>query len=334
MIKSNPMRLKEKIEDVKILIVSGKWVIETHESFLESDFDLLKIMSDTQLATFCSEIGLISKSEKCMDCGTVLETLNIKDGRHPFFRCSKNSCKRTRISAVKNSVFELTKLKFIQVLKLLYNFSCRRSVSDSSQTLDISKTTVVDFFKFFRSAIFKFMQDHSMKLGGDGIVVHFDETPITHRHGLLGRTQRSNTVWVVGAVDIHSRRCFMKFLPSRSRDDLFSFFNEWILPGSVVHTDSHRSYLTLSSLGFTHFMVNHSRNLVSPDGIHTNWIEGLFGCVKKLIRKYDAGFTTVDNLELYLAEFCFRYSFESFNRKTAFLKLISILKYTKRSLDD
>jgi hypothetical protein len=42
-------------------------------------------------------------------------------------------------------------------------------------------------------------------LGGNGIIIHFDETPITHRYGDIGRNERSNTVWVVGAVDIHPK---------------------------------------------------------------------------------------------------------------------------------
>jgi transposase-like protein len=125
------------------------------------------------------------------------------------------------------------------------------------------------------------MDTYSSKLGGNGVVVHFDETPITHRHAGIGRSSSSNTVWVVGGVDIYTRKCSLKFLPSRSRSDLFLFLNEWILPGSVVHTDCHRSYHTLSSLGFTHFSVNHSRHLVDENGINTNWIEGIFGCVKK-----------------------------------------------------
>jgi hypothetical protein len=90
----------------------------------------------------------------------------------------------------------------------------------------------------------------------------------------------------------------------------------------------------LNSLGFTHLTVNHSRNLVGPNGVHTNWIEGIFGCIKKLIRKYDAGFTTVNNFELYLAEFCFRYSFDVFDRKKAFVKMLYVLKETKNYFDD
>lgn len=108
---------------------------------------------------------------------------------------------------------------------------------------------------------------------------------------------------------------------------------EWILPGSTIHTDCHRSYATFNDLGFTHLTVNHSRNLVGEDGVHTNWIEGIFGCLKKLIRKYDAGFTTVQKLELYLAEFCFRYSFDAFDRKKAFIKIIFVLKNIRDTLN-
>ncbi|KCZ77939.1 hypothetical protein H311_01042 [Anncaliia algerae PRA109] len=90
-------------------------------------------------------------------------------------------------------------------------------------------------YKSFRISICQFLENRSERLDGNGIVVHFDETTITHRHGVTGRHNRSNTVWVVGAVDIHTRKCFLKFLPSRSRADIFLFFSTWILPGYCVY---------------------------------------------------------------------------------------------------
>lgn len=61
--------------------------------------------------------------------------------------------------------------------------------------------------------------------------------------------------------------------------------------------------MTLSSLGFQHFTVNHSRISVNPKGTQKNRIEGIFGFMKKIRREYDAGFTDVNNIELYLASF-------------------------------
>lgn len=328
------MNFINKFLNVTQRVVDDKTYIETTEQVFDMDLDVIKAMSEDELEEFIKSLELVTPNATCPTCNILLTTLYKRADRNPFFKCRNNNCSRTTISAYKNSIFERSKLTNIMILKILYNFSCRRTVADSAQTLNLSKGTVINFYKFFRAALFKFADKFSSKLGGDGIVIHFDETPITHRHGLLGRHMRSNTVWVVGAVDIHSRRCFLKFLPSRSRTDLFHFLQEWILPGSVVHTDSHRSYHTLSGLGFGHFTVNHSRNLVGPDGIHTNWIEGIFGCVKKLIRKYDAGFTDVANLELYLAEFCFRYSYDVFDRRQAFIKILHVLKVVKKMLDE
>ena len=88
----------------------------------------------------------------------------------------------------------------------------------------------------------------------------------------------------MGVVDIVKRKCMLKFLPSHSRDDLYAFIREWVVEGTTIHTDAHRSYFTLSQVVYEHNVVNHSENLVGPDGIHTNWIEGIFGAMKKLRR--------------------------------------------------
>jgi hypothetical protein len=42
--------------------------------------------------------------------------------------------------------------------------------------------------------------------------------------------------------------------------------------------------------------VNNSVNLRGPDDIHTNWIEGLFGCFIEMHRKYDATWIGTKNL--------------------------------------
>lgn len=307
-------------------------IVNTH-NFFKRDFDELASKSESEIITELLSSGMLKRFTGCFECGRIVNKIFYPSDRHPYFRCSNRNCRRPKISLFKNTIFDGIKIKISEVLNILYYFSCRRTLADASETLNISKPTISSFYDLFRGSISYFLNRYSCKLGGQGIVVHFDETPITRRHGNTGTHQPSNTVWVVGAVDIHSRKCFLKFLPSHSREVLFSFFNEWILPGSVVHTDSHASYRTLSSLGFTHFRVNHSQNLVSDDGIHTNWIEGIFGCLKKLRRKYDSSWTNVENLERFLSEFCFRYSFECWDRRKAFISLCFMLRRVKEDMD-
>jgi hypothetical protein len=139
-------------------------------------------------------------------------------------RCNKKNCTRNRISIFRNTIFDLCKISVKQVLEILYYFSCRRTVSDCSETLNISKTTIISFYHLFRSSFECFLNKYSSKLGGSGVTINFDESHITRRHGDVGRLTPSNTVWIVGGVDIYSRNCFLKFLPSRSRSDFFIFY--------------------------------------------------------------------------------------------------------------
>ena len=60
-------------------------------------------------------------------------------------------------------------------------------------------------------------------------------------------------------------------------------------------------------MGFEHYQVNHSRELVSRDDVHTNHIEGIFGNLKRLKRHYNYQFTDRDSLNIILGEWLFRY---------------------------
>ena len=58
----------------------------------------------------------------------------------------------------------------------------------------------------YSSLHFSFLEHYSVQIGGPNVVVHIDKTPITRRHGNRGNISRSNTIWVIGAVDIVSKR--------------------------------------------------------------------------------------------------------------------------------
>lgn len=322
------------MNNINFRFFDNKYHFENIQDFYKSDFEELCSKSEKEIISIFIECGILNGSATCTVCGTILNKVYFETGRHPFLRCSKKHNNRIKIVIYKNTIFDGIKINIKEVLNLLYSFACRRSIGDASETLNLSKHTVMAFYKLFRASICFFLEKYSVKMGGSGVVIHFDETPITSRHGNTGRFMTSNTVWAVGAVDIVNRSCFLKFLPSRSRADLYYFINEWILPNSVIHTDSLASYHTLSSLGFTHFSVNHSRNLVGPDGIHTNWIEGIFGAMKKMMRKYDSNWSGVENLNLHLSEFCFRYCYDMWNRKKSFLGIMFVLKKVRIDLNN
>ena len=60
---------------------------------------------------------------------------------------------KIKISVYKNSVSDIMKIFIPDVLELLYYFSCRRTVRDASETLDLDKKTVMSFYALFRGSL-------------------------------------------------------------------------------------------------------------------------------------------------------------------------------------
>ncbi|OBZ80503.1 hypothetical protein A0J61_11447 [Choanephora cucurbitarum] len=73
-----------------------------------------------------------------------------------------------------------------------------------------------------------------------------------------------------------------KFVPDRSARTLLSIKEEFVLPGSTVHTDYWAGYNSIENMGreLAHQTVNHSVEYVTVDGVHTNSIEGTWNGIK------------------------------------------------------
>ena len=306
-----------------------RYTINNSPILSEEVMFILLNQSDEALVKFLQRIGILPVEINCLDCNERLTKTNFTENRTPYFRCPKRSCSRKRISVFKNTIFEGSKLPLKKVLHLLFWFSCRRPLSDAAETLDLNVKTVASFYAFFRSTLCAFLDRFSVQLGGPDVCVHLDETPITRRHNNTGSTSASNTVWVIGAVDVARKKCVLRFLPSHGHSDILPFVRNWIAPGTTVYTDCHRSYQILGSLGYNHRVVNHSIGFKSTEGYHTNHIEGIFGNMKRLMRSYSHQYKNVSTLNTILGEWMFRFCYDGWNRKTAFSKILFVLKQVR-----
>ena len=89
------------------------------------------------------------------------------------------------------------------------------------------------------------------------------------------RGHRVEGVWVLGGVErTDQQRLFLEVVESRDTATLLEVIRRKVHPESIVHTDCWAAYNALQSLGYTHRTVNHSNHFVSPEGVHTNTIEG------------------------------------------------------------
>ena len=76
---------------------------------------------------------------------------------------------------------------------------------------------------------------------------------------------------------------------------------------NVVVTDEFRSYNTLSKHKFIHLRVDHTKAFSDYNGTHTNNIESFWAVLKRGIYGI-YHHVSVEYLQAYVNEFCFRYN--------------------------
>jgi hypothetical protein len=113
--------------------------------------------------------------------------------------------------------------------------------------------------------------------------VEIDESWVGKKAKYHKGTSRSNTL-VLGIVETHGRRCILYMIPRRDSDSIISKLKKHVASDCVVNHDDYSVYRNLQKYGYEkHGVVNHSLNFKSPDGVHTNTIEGLWGLFKQRI---------------------------------------------------
>ena len=116
-----------------------------------------------------------------------------------------------------------------------------------------------------------------------GIVVKIDESKFGKRK--YNRGQRVDDVWLLGMVERTSeRRIVLLRLKKWDKLTLNTLITKYAAKGSIIHTDKWKGYSGLTSLGYKHYTVNHSKNFKDLEtGIHTNTIKASWCAIKRTI---------------------------------------------------
>ena len=114
-------------------------------------------------------------------------------------------------------------------------------------------------------------------------------------------------LFLKGGICRETREGFMRVVPNRQGVTLWPIIRQKIQRGSIILHDDARVYRGLHRRDrgpYTHGIVNHSRNFVSPvnRNIYTNSIERRWGLVKGKLR----GFLGDQNINMRLGEFLYR----------------------------
>jgi transposase-like protein len=144
--------------------------------------------------------------------------------------------------------------------------------------------------------------------------IEVDETYIGGlEEGLRGRQHVNKTLVVIAAQQDGAKtgRVRMKQISDASSASLHAFITATIEPGSTVVTDAWTGYSGLEALGYSHQIINLSKQRKSPSDLLPR-VHRVVSLLKRWLMGTHQGAVSHDHLDYYLDEFTFR-----FNRRTS-----------------
>ncbi len=161
--------------------------------------------------------------------------------------------------------------------------------------------------------------DYRGPLGGPGKHLEVDETLVggVARGQGTGKGARANKAIVMGIVE-REGNVRAAVVPDETAESLEGAVSRNVRKGSLLSTDTHRSYKQLRRAGYLHRTVNHSDGEYARGEVHTNTIEGYWSRLKNSIKGTHIH-VSERHLPKYVGEFSYRYNMrkqpqEMFNR--------------------
>ena len=143
-----------------------------------------------------------------------------------------------------------------------------------------SSATIAKYGGYFSQLVTSDLAVSGEMIGGPGIIVEIDESKFGKRK--YNRRHRVEGAWVFGGIErTLAKRRFAVVVQDRSAATLLPLIRQFIHPSSIVHSDMWRAYARIGTeLQMEHHTVCHEDGFISPEGIHTNTVEGLWNGFK------------------------------------------------------
>lgn len=122
-----------------------------------------------------------------------------------------------------------------------------------------------------------------------------------------------------------SGKVWAEVVPNVEAKTLLPLISQQVKPGSVVCSDTWKSYTGVAAKGYIHRLVEHSNGEYSNGkGNHINGLEGFWGYLKRKLAS--KGGIRKERLPLYLAEYVWRYNHRTLSIEEQSERILALLK--------
>lgn len=267
----------------------------------------------------------------CNHCGSV--KVYQEHGRRKVFSC--NDCRST-FSPFKGTIFEHSSTdlrKWMYAIHLFLNGKKGISGMQLQREIGVTYKTAWRMLQQIRIA----MGNATQKEFFDTIV-EIDETYVGGKPRKNNdhddsdgtsipakRGRGTSKTPVIGVIDRNNKMVYAKIaLPNKDGKKLTAMQLMNVLAtvskqenGNTVMTDEFRGYDPLTRHNFVHLRIDHTKAFSNHDGVHTNNIESFWATLKRGVYGI-YHHVSVEYMQRYVDEFCFRYN----NRKNDMFTMV------------
>jgi len=270
--------------------------------------------SPVEWGQFLVDEKLIVDSPPCRGCRRPmkLKTSRRFKGDRVEWRCTR--CKRQRSIRSGSMALDHGKVPILQQMRLTTAWEARATVMSTFRQWDISRQTISQYFRRFRTIVqddWQHRLEHK-QVDFHGGTVECDCMTIVDCHDPYTGLPVPVT-HIFGLVEVNSGRLRLFRVANQAQATLLPLILKVVPPGSMIFTDSHRAFWNIRDHPYFHYTVNHSageysREEIDEDGrrfrVTTNHIEQIWARLRGYVRTWVQ--RRIDDIDISLDVFCSR----------------------------
>lgn len=241
----------------------------------------------------------IGRYRKCIHCNKYSKWYLLEKRRVFSAKC----CRSFNVNPLSGTIFSGTRTPLRDwFLAMLLFSNARNGISSHliQRIIGVSHASSYNICNKIRTHMA--LLNGRRSIGGPGQYVHIDEAQIK---GIIGSSSQNRAI-VFGMAT--NRELVSFVVPDRKASTLMPLIGEYVRPGSIIVSDSHRSYARLARNGWAHEVVNHAKFFwKNENGFSQSQIETYWGQLKRSLRSTHLRISQA-NLWKYVQEFNFRYN--------------------------
>ena len=293
--------------------------------------------NDEEIINTFLSVGLIRKRKdiKCNSCNQMMKIDTTKGCFRFRYICKNKSHKKAVIlNPFDRTIFYKSKSKIKDIIILLFQYLRRDNIETIKSDINMNRSTILDWFFRFRSAMGKLLLNDHIKIGGPKYHIQIEES-YKNRKFNLGRNYPSTIkkYSVFGAICQETREFYAEIVHDTKRDTIFESMKKNIAPGCYIYSDGAKIYQNITKnlpeLEIAgHEIVIHKKgqyfkySLLEHDMIvTTNLVDCIWRSLKKGILSWKSTRIVQSYIDLYLFRYRYLNHLNDYGLKLAYFLL-------------